>query len=94
MNYITPLNWNHCHYESRNLRALVSIGALPINNDVSIQYYVTVIDENENDLFQTDFKSCEAACEYINKKYSSIWNLNDLSVSKSSESGCSTCVAH
>jgi hypothetical protein len=92
---ITPENWNHCHYTSNNLKAIISLGASPEILDNTFFYFVSVLDEHNNELLQDEFLSSDAACQFINRKYSTIWNLNDMSVdNKSSDSGCSTCVAH
>lgn len=93
-NRITTQNWNHTHYNSNNLKAIVSIGASPEIPEKDFIYFVTVIDENNNELLQEEFMTDEKACSYINTKYQNIWDFIDLTADKTSESGCSTCVAH
>lgn len=90
---ITPNNWTHCSYTNGQLKAVITFGASPDILDDSFIYYVTVMDDNNNEVFQTEFSALEHACEYINAKYGDIWQSADALKPKK-EGGCSTCVAH
>lgn len=90
---ITSENWTHCTFSHENLKALITFGASPEAAEDMFVYYVTVLDDGNNELFQREFKSLKAACGYINKKYRSIWTLSDALKPKK-EGGCSTCIAH
>lgn len=92
-NTINTDNWSFCHYKAKNLKALITFGASPSILDDSFQYYTTVLDEEHNEVFQAEFNDLQEACNYINNKYSDIWNFTDSRVKKSAD-GCSTCVAH
>jgi hypothetical protein len=93
-NTVTAENWNFCQYKSDELKAFISLGASPDILDNKFTYFVTVLDEHNNELQQDEFDDINAACHFINNKYSQIWDFNNLSVKESSGSGCGSCVAH
>lgn len=72
---------------------MISFGASPDILDDSFIYYVTVLDDDNNEVFQTEFDSIEKACEYINSRYNTLWSL-DNALKPKKEGGCSTCIAH
>lgn len=90
---ITPQNWTHCSFSHENLRAMITFGASPDILDDSFVYYVTVLDEDNNEVFQKEFETIGLACDYINSKYTDLWEMTDALTPKK-EGGCSTCVAH
>jgi hypothetical protein len=93
MNQVHKDNWNFCHYKNNNLTALVSFGASPEILEDKFIYYVSVIDEESNELFQQEFDQVESACSFINDKYSEFWDFNDLSINTDT-GGCGSCAAH
>lgn len=90
---ITEENWTYCQYKSNDLTAFISFGASPDILDDSFQYYVTILDAHNNEVFQQEFPSIGAACQNINQKYAGLWDLHD-SLRPKKEGGCSTCIAH
>lgn len=90
MNYFTPDNWNHVQYINENQRALVSIGA-DLKGD--LLYFVTVIDENDQVLYQSEHKTVEKACFHINDKYQEFWDFSNLATAGTG-GGCGSCNAH
>lgn len=71
--------------------ALVTFGADPesIKED-RLEYYVTVLEDEDKEVFQQQFHSLGEACLFLNENYQD-WDFEDQSVTKS---GCSTCAAH
>lgn len=91
---VTPDNWSHTHYQFENLRAIISFGANWDESDELI-YFVTVLDEDDQEVFQEQFQTLSEACEYINNRYQNEWPIIDLLNPKNSkEGGCASCVAH
>jgi hypothetical protein len=84
-------NWTHCRFKSENLFAFITFGASPEGLDSEkFEYYVTVLENEDTEIFQQQFDSLIKACIFINREYRS-WEFEDLTIKKS---GCSTCVAH
>lgn len=90
---ITPENWTHCSFKNGNLKAVITFGASPDILDDSFVYYVTVLDEDNNEVFQKEFSVIDKACSYINARYSDVWELSDA-LKSTKEGGCATCIAH
>jgi hypothetical protein len=84
-------NWTYCRFEMGQFMALITLGADPesLSHD-SFQYYVTVLENEEKEVFQETFHSLSEACLYLNENYAE-WSFNDQTATKS---GCSTCAAH
>lgn len=84
-------NWSYCRYEKGDFLAMISFGANPesIKEDC-LEYYVTVLEKEEKEVFQATFDSLTEACFYLNDNYAD-WTFNDQTATKS---GCSTCAAH
>jgi len=91
MNFITPENWTYCRFKSESFMAFISFGADPegILKD-QLDYFVTVLKDEDTEIFQEKFNSLSKACLFINTKYQD-WEFEDQTVKKS---GCSTCAAH
>jgi hypothetical protein len=84
-------NWSYCRYESKNFMAFVSFGMSPESAaDDRMEYYVTVLENQEIEVFQKSFAGLNEACLYLNEHYSD-WAFQDQLTPKS---GCSTCAAH
>ncbi|MBI99618.1 MAG: hypothetical protein CME67_00180 [Halobacteriovoraceae bacterium] len=90
---ITPENWTFCSFSHEELKAIITFGASPDILDDSFVYYVTVLDQDNNEVYQKEFFSIEMACDHINAKYSNIWEITDATRPTKS-GGCSTCIAH
>lgn len=84
-------NWSFCRYEKGDFMALITFGSNPekIAED-SLEYYVTVLEKEEKEIFQETFDSLNEACVFLNKNYAD-WTFMDQTAPKS---GCSTCAAH
>jgi hypothetical protein len=84
-------NWSYCRFEKGNLKAFISFGADPESAEMDLfNYFVTVLDDQELEIFQRSFKSLSEACIYLNSKYKDWDYVNQLAP----KSGCSTCAAH
>lgn len=84
-------NWTYCRYEKGTFMALISFGANPESMaDDRLEYYVTVLENEEKEVFQERFDSLSDACFYLNENYSD-WTFENQTATKS---GCSTCAAH
>lgn len=90
MNIITTENWTHTQYSKEELRAIISCGA---SLSGELEYYLTVLDENDVELFQKGFEQLSDAVSTINLRYHQIWEFVDTNRPKK-EGSCSTCVAH
>ena len=91
---ITTLNWSHVGFQHNNMRAFVTFGASPESvTNGSFNYYATVIQDENQEIFSQEFDSLSSACRYINDKYSD-WEFVDLTNKNGKEGSCSTCVAH
>lgn len=91
MQSVNVENWSYCRYENGDFMALISFGADPesIKED-RLEYYVTVLEKEEKEVFQKTFISVAEACMYLNQSYGD-WTFADQMVKKE---GCSTCAAH
>lgn len=93
MEKFTDQNWNYAQFTDGQLKAIIGLGASPEILDDSFIYFVSVLDEDNNEIHQEEFNQVEMACDYINEKYSGIWSFNDLSKPEET-GGCSSCSAH
>lgn len=91
MHHINTENWQYCRYENGPFMAFISFGADPESalND-EFDYYVTVLENEEIEVFQKKFNDLALACLFINKTYTD-WDFTDQTIKKS---GCSSCAAH
>lgn len=89
---ITSENWTHCSFTHENLKAMITFGASPDNLE-SFTYYVTVLDQDNNEVFQKEFTSLDDACDHMNQKYLNLWKYENALKPKKA-GGCSTCIAH
>lgn len=94
---ITSLNWNTAYYFSDNLIAFISLGAAPTDyeQEVIVQYYVTLSSKDYEDLYQSSHKDIEDAVTTLNQRYGD-WQFKSLQQGDqdASDSGCSSCAAH
>ncbi|MCT4641103.1 MAG: hypothetical protein N4A33_02325 [Bacteriovoracaceae bacterium] len=89
---INTNNWTYCCYTNDELKALITFGMSPESIE-NMDYYCTVLKNNQDLKFQKKFDSLADSINYINQKYENKWSFTNLTVNKSS-SGCSSCVAH
>ena len=90
---ITPQNWTHTQYSLDNLRALITFGA-DWHSPEQLTYFVTLLDQDDQEVFQEEFSTLSSACDYINQRYQNDWPILDLIAPTKSEGGCSSCIAH
>jgi hypothetical protein len=84
-------NWTYCRYQKGNFLALVTFGTSPeLATQDRLEYYVTVLENETNEIFQQEFSTLADACLYLNAHYAD-WSFEDQTAEKS---GCSTCAAH
>jgi hypothetical protein len=84
-------NWSYCRYQSESFMAMITFGADPESMQADqLEYYVTVLENEEIEIFQQKFDHLVDACLYLNEHYGD-WNFNDQTAVKG---GCSTCAAH
>ncbi len=91
MQCVNVENWSYCRFEKGAFLALITFGADPesLAQD-QMEYYVTVLENEEKEVFQKKFESLPEACLYLNDAYGD-WSFQDQTATKS---GCSTCAAH
>lgn len=90
---VTPENWTHTQYVLDNLRAIISFGA-SWDRPNDLLYYVTLLDQDDQEIFQQQFEDLASACDYINQRYQNEWPIVDLMAPSKKEGGCASCVAH
>ncbi len=91
MQCINIENWSYCRYQKGDFMAMITFGAsLDSIQEGALEYYVTVLENEEREVYQKDFDSLTEACLYLNENYGD-WTLEDQTATKS---GCSTCAAH
>lgn len=91
MHRVNIENWTYCRFENKNLMAFISFGACPESIEKNmLDYYVTVLEDQEKEVFQKSFHSLAEACIYLNEYYGD-WTFENQTATKS---GCSTCAAH
>jgi hypothetical protein len=91
MQSVNLKNWSHCRYQKGDFMALITFGADPesVENN-SLEYYVTVLENEMQETFQQKFEDLADACLFLNANYGD-WTFEDQTAAKS---GCSTCAAH
>lgn len=85
-------NWNYAFYATEKQKALISLVGVSVDaetNEVSYLYCPTVLNDENHELFQTEFESLDKAIKFMNSTYSH-WDFME----KPSSSGCGSCEAH
>lgn len=91
MQHVNTKNWTYCRFLKGNVMAMISFGASPESVALDrLDYYVTVLEDEEKEIFQKEFSSLNEACFYLNEHYGD-WDFEDQTAPKS---GCSSCSAH
>jgi hypothetical protein len=91
MQCVNTENWTYCRYQKDSFLAMITFGADPESlAENRLEYYVTVLENEEREVFQEKFSNLTDACLFLNETYGD-WGLEDQTATKS---GCSTCAAH
>lgn len=91
MQHTNTQNWTHTRYMKGPFMAFISFGADPEGlKEERLDYFVTVLENEDTEVFQKKFTQLTEACLYLNEQYAD-WSFEDQTVKKS---GCSTCAAH
>jgi hypothetical protein len=83
-------NWTFVHYTTNDMKSFISIGAAP--NSSEIQYFVTVTDKENQEIFQSSHNELSDAIDAINKNYGH-WDIFDAENPPQAD-GCTDCSAH
>lgn len=94
MERFTIKNWNTSQYINENRKVIISLICDPKHEDVQISYAITMLDQDNNEIFQQEYNTLDAACDNINQKYAEFWEYYDLSKTAIPSGGCGSCVAH
>ncbi len=89
-NQMSLTNWNFSYFNSEFFKALISFTGMPNGNDIEFIYSATVLDTEEKEVFQKDFKGLDEAILFMNSTYGH-WTFMDPTLK---EGGCSSCEAH
>jgi len=91
---IHQANWTSHHFASKQIKASVFLGAIPLADNLAaeILYIVTLTDLENTELLTKDFRELDHALEYLNEYYGH-WDLSESKTSKEGD-GCSSCDAH
>jgi len=87
-------NWNFSQFVLGDLTAFISLCGENNNENIEYFYSLTVVDQDNKELFQKDFKVLSEACNSINSKYQDYWQFQQSIEEKKEGSGCDSCVAH
>jgi hypothetical protein len=91
MQRVNTQNFSFCRYRQGSFLAQITFGASPEGIEKNqLEYYVTVLEDEMNEVFQQEFSSLSDACLFLNSQYAD-WTFEDQTAPKS---GCSTCAAH
>jgi hypothetical protein len=84
-------NWSYSRFIKDSFMAFISFGSSPdLAQQGDFEYFVTVLENSEKEIFQMTFSNLAEACLYLNQHYGD-WSFEDQTAPKS---GCSTCAAH
>jgi hypothetical protein len=85
-------NWTFAGYKSSDLLAFIHLGAEPCGDDTKILYLVTVLNADEEEVFQMEYMTLPEAIDSINGRYHH-WDFIDRS-QRQDGGGCGSCAAH
>lgn len=88
-------NWTFSGYKSSDLLAFIHLGAEPQGQDAEdskILYLVTVLNSDEEEVFQLEYMTLPEAIDSINSRYHH-WDFIDRS-ERQDGGGCGSCAAH
>jgi hypothetical protein len=85
-------NWSFSCFKSSTLQVIITLGGSPIeNDDICIEYYVTVLNEDQQEVYQQNFNNIKNAILFANEKYGT-WEFTKIGLDDTG--GCGTCEAH
>jgi hypothetical protein len=88
---ITIDNWSFARFEFKEQQAGIFLGADPETlAQGEYLYYVTVMKNQTEEIFQKSFSSLLSALTFINETYRA-WNFVELGAPSE---GCGSCAAH
>lgn len=91
MQSVNLKNWTYARYKNGDFMAQITFGADPESvEEGRLEYYVTVLENEIHETFQSQFQDLADACMFLNANYGD-WTFEDQLAPKS---GCSTCAAH
>lgn len=87
-------NWSYSCFKNSTLQVIISLGGnyQEESKEVLVEYCVTVLADNQDEVFQRSFKDLELAIEFVNERYDG-WEFEEVK-NKSSDGGCGSCEAH
>lgn len=85
-------NWTFSGYKSTDLLAFIHLGAEPRGDQAQILYLVTVLNQDEEEVFQMEFLTLPEAIDSINGRYHH-WEFVDRT-QRLDDGGCGSCSAH
>ena len=84
-------NWNYCYYSTGPLKAMISQGvdcpSLLGENPSPLLYWVSVLKDERQEVFQEEFLQAGDAVKFITEKYGH-WDFTDTTQEKG---GCGSC---
>jgi hypothetical protein len=89
-NQVSIDNWTFTHFISQDLKAFIALGGEMKQDQVEILYNVTVLGDENKEVFVKSFQELEQAILFINQRYGH-WSTLDGRVAAQ---GCGTCSAH
>ncbi len=84
-------NWTYTAFSSGELQIKISQGGMPTEEGLKELFWVSLLDNEFQALWQEEFLELEQACEFANQRYLH-WDFSDQR--PSDEGGCSSCAAH
>ena len=86
-------NWSYARLQNGAYSIGIFIGADEASlNEGGYIYYLTLLENEEKEIFQKEFHSLFDAINFANNKYHD-WKFQDLRTATSGE-GCGSCSAH
>lgn len=87
-------NWSYSCYKNSTLQVIISLGGVyqEETQDALVEYCVTVLADNQDEVFQRNFNDLDLAIDFINERYND-WDFEEVQ-DKSSDGGCGSCEAH
>ena len=85
-------NWTYTGYKSSDLLVLIHLGAEPSEGETKVLYLVTLLKNQEEEVFQLEYSELSKAIDSINQRYSH-WEFVDRA-ERLDDGGCGTCSAH
>lgn len=86
-------NWSFSHYSSGELKAYITFGGEPTDENTEGYkdiYYLLLCDQDHVEISSLRFETLGLACDEINDRYGH-WELVDGTANKG---GCGSCSAH